>query len=115
MKKLLTALVLGLAAVGLAAEQVATGVPGTYGSILDTARHLVGSDAWYLFAITDDAGYRIGTTHSYSVLAMNGAYNESDGCASVPFSTTAGDANGDGEVAVNEIILGVNNTLNGCS
>ena len=26
----------------------------------------------------------------------------------------AGDANGDGEITVNEIITGVNNTLNGC-
>ena len=30
-------------------EQLGTGVPGTYGSILETARHLVGADATYLF------------------------------------------------------------------
>jgi len=29
-------------------EQLATNVPGTYGSILDTLRHLVGSDRGYL-------------------------------------------------------------------
>ena len=33
----------------LTEDQLATNVPGTYGSILDTARHLVGSDRWYLF------------------------------------------------------------------
>jgi uncharacterized damage-inducible protein DinB len=34
-------------------EQLATNVPGTYGSILDTVRHLVGSDAGYLNVLTD--------------------------------------------------------------
>ena len=29
-------------------EQLATAVPGTYGSILDTMRHIVGADSWYL-------------------------------------------------------------------
>lgn len=33
---------------GLTPEQLATTVPGTYGSILDTMRHLVGADASYL-------------------------------------------------------------------
>ncbi len=32
----------------LTAEQLATTVPGTYGSILDTLRHLVGADVSYL-------------------------------------------------------------------
>jgi uncharacterized damage-inducible protein DinB len=36
----------------LTAEQLATPVPGTYGSILDTQRHLVGADASYLFVTT---------------------------------------------------------------
>lgn len=35
----------------LSPEQLATMVPGTYGSILDTQRHLVGGDASYLFVI----------------------------------------------------------------
>lgn len=35
-------------------EQLARSVPGTYGSILDTARHLVDGDAWYLFALNGD-------------------------------------------------------------
>lgn len=33
----------------LSPTQVETAVPGTYGSILDTMRHLVGADASYLF------------------------------------------------------------------
>src|SRR5260221_4226363 len=32
----------------LSAEQLATSVPGTYGSIVDTLRHIVGADAGYL-------------------------------------------------------------------
>ncbi len=36
----------------LTPEQLATSVPGTYGSILDTQRHLVGADANYLFVMT---------------------------------------------------------------
>jgi uncharacterized damage-inducible protein DinB len=33
----------------LSPEQLATAVPGTYGSILDTVRHTVGADSSYLF------------------------------------------------------------------
>jgi uncharacterized damage-inducible protein DinB len=32
-------------------EQLATTVPGTYGSIIDTMRHTVGADSWYLFRL----------------------------------------------------------------
>ena len=39
----------------LSADQLATNVPGTYGSILDTARHLVGADRWYLFTLSRGA------------------------------------------------------------
>jgi hypothetical protein len=35
------------ARVQLGPEQLETAVPGTYGSILDTVRHLVGSDSGY--------------------------------------------------------------------
>jgi uncharacterized damage-inducible protein DinB len=35
----------------LSSEQLATPVPGTYGSILETARHLVEADSSYLFVI----------------------------------------------------------------
>ena len=43
----------------LSEEQLGTSVPGTYGSILRTMRHLVGSDSWYLFDITGDRSHRI--------------------------------------------------------
>jgi uncharacterized damage-inducible protein DinB len=41
------------ACAALGEDQLATEVPGTYGSILATMRHLVGADAWYLFTLTD--------------------------------------------------------------
>ena len=43
----------------LTPEQMETSVPGTYGSILDTARHLVGADCSYLFVIGGGARPRI--------------------------------------------------------
>jgi uncharacterized damage-inducible protein DinB len=36
----------------LTADQLDTAVPGTYGSIIDTMRHLVGADASYLSVLT---------------------------------------------------------------
>ena len=36
----------------LSPPQRETAVPGTYGSILDTLRHLIGRDAWDLFVAT---------------------------------------------------------------
>jgi uncharacterized damage-inducible protein DinB len=41
----------------LSEEQLQSSVPGTYGSILDTMRHLVGADNRYLFVLT---GERVG-------------------------------------------------------
>jgi uncharacterized damage-inducible protein DinB len=50
----------------LDSDQLGTDVPGTYGSIIDTMRHLVRADAAYLFALTggqtaviDEAGMSI--------------------------------------------------------
>jgi uncharacterized damage-inducible protein DinB len=43
----------------LSPEQLETSVPGTYGSILDTMRHLVGADSWYLYDLTGDPERRI--------------------------------------------------------
>jgi uncharacterized damage-inducible protein DinB len=40
------------ACLSLSTGQLQTGVPGTYGSILGTLRHLVGADSSYLFALT---------------------------------------------------------------
>jgi uncharacterized damage-inducible protein DinB len=39
------------ACAGLTDDQLATTVPGTYGSILDTLRHTVGADCSYLYVI----------------------------------------------------------------
>ena len=36
----------------LSADQLATSLPGTYGSVLDTMRHIVGADAGYLHVQT---------------------------------------------------------------
>jgi len=38
----------------LTQDQLATVVPGTFGTILDTMRHIVGADAGYLFVLTDE-------------------------------------------------------------
>jgi uncharacterized damage-inducible protein DinB len=43
----------------LDAEQLATSVPGTYGSIIDTMRHLVGADASYLFVLSGGSALEI--------------------------------------------------------
>jgi uncharacterized damage-inducible protein DinB len=43
----------------LSPEQLATSVPGTYGSILDTARHLVGADSSYIFVLSGERVPRI--------------------------------------------------------
>ena len=51
------------ACLALSPEQLETAVPGTYGSIRETLRHLVGSDAWYLFVITDGRRPRIDEDH----------------------------------------------------
>ena len=40
-------------------ERLDTTVPGTYGSILDTMRHLVGADASYLFVLTGGRSRRV--------------------------------------------------------
>jgi uncharacterized damage-inducible protein DinB len=40
------------ACLALDPDQLRTEVPGTYGSILDTQRHIVGADASYLFSLT---------------------------------------------------------------
>jgi uncharacterized damage-inducible protein DinB len=47
----------------LSPEQLGTAVPGTYGSILETARHLVGSDSWDLFVASGDRSPLIDEDH----------------------------------------------------
>jgi len=40
-------------------EQLATVVPGTFGSIIDTLRHLVGADASYLYVLSGGANAEV--------------------------------------------------------
>jgi uncharacterized damage-inducible protein DinB len=47
----------------LSPEQLGTAVPGTYGSILDTQRHLVGADASYLFVTSGGRTPQIDDDH----------------------------------------------------
>jgi len=47
------------ACLALSPQQLETAVPGTYGSIPDTLRHLIGSDAWDLFVATGDRAFLI--------------------------------------------------------
>ena len=47
----------------LGPEQLETAAPGTYGSILDTARHLVGSDSWYLFRVSGERSHLVDEDH----------------------------------------------------
>ncbi|MEP7033457.1 MAG: DinB family protein [Actinomycetota bacterium] len=48
---------------GLTPEQRATAVPGTYGSILETQRHIVGADASYLFVTSGGRTTQIDEDH----------------------------------------------------
>ena len=47
------------ACLALSPDQLGTAVPGTYGSILETVRHLVGADSWYLFTMTGERTFLI--------------------------------------------------------
>jgi uncharacterized damage-inducible protein DinB len=63
----------------LTSEQLGTAVPGTYGSILETMRHLVGAVSWYLFDITGDPALRV--DHDQMDLRELRAVIEADGPA----------------------------------
>jgi hypothetical protein len=77
-------------------------------------RYDVYRDSWLMSELLgttlawDDAGYRAGTTHTYEVRAMNGAFQESEGCPVLSFSTLAGDANGNGTLDVADIFYLIN-------
>lgn len=47
----------------LSPQQLGTAVPGTYGPILETARHLVGADCWYLFRMSGERTQLIDEDH----------------------------------------------------
>jgi len=60
-----------------------------------------------------DGGFTPGTTHLYQVRAMNGAFQESESCPTVSFSTVAGDGNGDGVLDVSDVFYLINFLLAG--
>ena len=63
----------------LTPEQLGTGVPGTYGSIIETMRHLVRADVSYLVALT---GGRVATVDEDGMdLAALRATTETNGAA----------------------------------
>jgi uncharacterized damage-inducible protein DinB len=49
------------ACLALSTKELATAVPGTYGSIIETMRHLVEGDSDYLSIMTGDRSYLIAT------------------------------------------------------
>ena len=51
------------ACMALSPNQLETAVPGTYGTIVETMRHLVGSDAWYLFRLSREGTPPIDDEH----------------------------------------------------
>src|SRR5579864_2737011 len=51
------------ACVPLTREQLEANVPGTFGSILQTTRHLVGADSYYLSHLTGDPARNIDADH----------------------------------------------------
>ena len=66
------------ACANLTEEQLATPSPGTYGSIIDTFRHLVTSDGWYLTFFRDDPqrieeGAEPGLDELRAAITANGA------------------------------------------
>jgi uncharacterized damage-inducible protein DinB len=66
------------ACLDLSAEELETSVPGTRGPMLDTLRHVVGSDAWDLFILTDDRAHdveteRLSLAEARAVMERNGS------------------------------------------
>jgi uncharacterized damage-inducible protein DinB len=60
----------------LSEEQLATVVPGTYGSIIETLRHLVDGDAFYLYGLTGDRTHGV-DTESMDLQELKSAINTS--------------------------------------
>jgi uncharacterized damage-inducible protein DinB len=66
---------------GLSSDQLATTVPGTFGSIVDTLRHTVGADSWYLHRIggeryepiTDEAEAALDLPQMRALMERHGA------------------------------------------
>ena len=62
---------------GLTDDQLARPMVGTYGSVLDTCRHLVGSDTWYLWVISrGDEGTSEGDEDERSIAGLRALASE---------------------------------------
>ena len=61
------------ACLALSPEQLDTSVPGTYGSILDTMRHLVWADSWYLFRTSGESTTPLEDEDHMDLLALRSA------------------------------------------
>jgi uncharacterized damage-inducible protein DinB len=60
----------------LTEEQLTTPVPGTYGPIIDTLRHLVQADSFYLWVYRGSAGSRIPGDNSLTIAELRAANDE---------------------------------------
>ena len=79
----------------LTPEQLATPCPGTFGPILDTLRHLLGSDRWYLWVITNHQVERLDDDN----LAVEDMPAAARASAAAWEALLAGDLDGDTDVA----------------
>jgi len=77
----------------LTQEQLSTTTPGLYGGVLETMRHIVGADAWYLFVLSEG---RVPTVDEDSLdLTELRAVNERHGQAWERMLETHADADAD--------------------
>ena len=65
------------ACMSLTTDQLATGVPGTYGSILNTIRHVVAADSFDLFVLNGESAHlvdadRMGLAELAATMERNG-------------------------------------------
>jgi uncharacterized damage-inducible protein DinB len=65
-----------VACAALSEEQLTTPVPGTYGPIIDTLRHLVQADSFYLWVSRGSRGTRIPGDNSLSIDELRAANDE---------------------------------------
>jgi uncharacterized damage-inducible protein DinB len=64
------------ACASLTPEQLATPVPGTYGSIMSTLRHLIQADSFYLWVQNGSTGPLIPAENSLSIAELRAANDE---------------------------------------
>ncbi len=80
---------------GLTREQLFSEVPGTYGPIIATLNHLVQSDAWYLWVLTDG---RFPQFPEESRLGLDELRSASQACAAAWTDLLAGEIDPEADV-----------------